>query len=273
VHPLWFYKHQHDNRVCSKLFVACQRWWFQWRFWFVPSVPGYLREEEAHKPGPWRNPIERNHMGLHLENEVARRVKPWQSFLKTLYNPLYRNGATDEGPLWIQFLWTTLIKFPNAFYMHCFVISVFFYSINICTKTHSICLIFSSLIFVTNWYSHCTKWVSNLLHCAHWQQKLHIQRLTLWQPSRNIAGHRYRGHLHTISKVQGKQEWMEPKRKCQILVYADNVNLQVKHKYHTQNTEAPWSSNTGLKHKIKYMSLLFTTVHNKIITNIQLTMF
>jgi len=32
VHSLWFYKHQHDNRVRSKLFVACQRWWFQWRF-------------------------------------------------------------------------------------------------------------------------------------------------------------------------------------------------------------------------------------------------
>ena len=32
VHPLWFYKHQHDNRVRSKLFVACQRWWFQWQF-------------------------------------------------------------------------------------------------------------------------------------------------------------------------------------------------------------------------------------------------
>jgi len=30
-----------------------------------------LREEEEHKPDPWRNPIERNHMGLHLENEVA----------------------------------------------------------------------------------------------------------------------------------------------------------------------------------------------------------
>ena len=74
VHPLWFYKHQHDNRVRSKLFVAWQRWWFQWRFWFVPSVPGYLREEEEHKPDPWRNPIERNHMRLHLENEVARRV-------------------------------------------------------------------------------------------------------------------------------------------------------------------------------------------------------
>jgi len=68
---LWFYKHQHDNRVRSKLFVACQRWWFQWRFWFVPSVPGYLWEEEEHNPDPWRNPIERNHMGLHLENEVT----------------------------------------------------------------------------------------------------------------------------------------------------------------------------------------------------------
>jgi len=57
VHHLWFYKHQHDNRVRSKLFVACQRLWFQWRFWFVPSFPGYLREEEEHKPDPWRNPI------------------------------------------------------------------------------------------------------------------------------------------------------------------------------------------------------------------------
>jgi len=71
MHPLWFYKHQHDNRVRSKLFVAWQRWWFQWRFWFVPSVPEYMREEGKHKPDPWRNPTERNHMGLHLENEVA----------------------------------------------------------------------------------------------------------------------------------------------------------------------------------------------------------
>jgi len=31
VNPSWFYKHQHDNRVRSKLFLACQRWWFQWR--------------------------------------------------------------------------------------------------------------------------------------------------------------------------------------------------------------------------------------------------
>ena len=60
VHPLWFYKFEHDNRFRSKLFVACQRWWFEWRFWFVPSVPGYLCEEEEHKPDPWRSRIERN---------------------------------------------------------------------------------------------------------------------------------------------------------------------------------------------------------------------
>ena len=28
VHPLWFHKHQYDNPVRSKLFVAFQRWWF-----------------------------------------------------------------------------------------------------------------------------------------------------------------------------------------------------------------------------------------------------
>jgi len=32
VHHLWFYKQQHDNRVRSKLFVACQWWRLQWRF-------------------------------------------------------------------------------------------------------------------------------------------------------------------------------------------------------------------------------------------------
>jgi len=30
-----------------------------------------FREEEEHNPDPLRNPIERNHMGLLLENEVA----------------------------------------------------------------------------------------------------------------------------------------------------------------------------------------------------------
>ena len=71
VHPLWFCKHQHDNRVHSTLFVACQWWWFQWWIWFVHSVPGYLREEEEHKPDPWRNHIERNHMELHVSTKNA----------------------------------------------------------------------------------------------------------------------------------------------------------------------------------------------------------
>jgi len=64
VHPLWFYRHQHDNRVRSKLSVTCQRWWFQWRFWLVPSVPGYLREEEEHKPDLWPNPHRKKSQGV-----------------------------------------------------------------------------------------------------------------------------------------------------------------------------------------------------------------
>ena len=84
VHPLWFYKHQHDNPVCSKLFVTWQWWWFQCRFWFVPSVPGYLWEEEEHKPDPWPNPIERNHMGLHIWRMRWQLLKPRQSFRITL---------------------------------------------------------------------------------------------------------------------------------------------------------------------------------------------
>ena len=56
VHRLWFYKHQHDNPVPSELSVACQQWWFQWRFWFVPSVPGYTRTlslETVHTTFEW----------------------------------------------------------------------------------------------------------------------------------------------------------------------------------------------------------------------------
>ena len=104
VHPLWFYKHQHDHRVRSKLFVACQRWWFQWRFWFVSSVPGYLREEEERKPDPWRNPIERNHMGLHLENSYLnctaydKLSEPRQSFLITLYIRIHFVNASHSKP-------------------------------------------------------------------------------------------------------------------------------------------------------------------------------
>ena len=85
VHPLWFYKHQQDNRVRSKLFVACQRWWSC----LVPSVPGYLREKEEHKPDPWRNPIERNPMGVASVERGGQASSIWSS---SVPRPIHRCG-------------------------------------------------------------------------------------------------------------------------------------------------------------------------------------
>jgi len=85
VHPLWFYKHQHHSWVHSKLFVACQRWWSQWRFWFVPSVSGYLQEEEEHKRDPWCNPIKRTTYCYLKCVAYDKLLKPRQSFLITMY--------------------------------------------------------------------------------------------------------------------------------------------------------------------------------------------
>ena len=53
VHPLWFYKHQHDNPVRSKLSVTCQRWWFQWRFWLVPIHTHPVPWETVHTAFEW----------------------------------------------------------------------------------------------------------------------------------------------------------------------------------------------------------------------------
>ena len=83
MHRLWFYKHQHDNRVRS----VCQRWLFQWRFWFVPSVPGYkctLSLETVHTTFEWNCrmvvviPI--------LVRNCRWTIVPWQSFWITLYS-------------------------------------------------------------------------------------------------------------------------------------------------------------------------------------------
>ena len=84
-HPLWFYKHQHDNRVRSKLFVAFQLWWFQWRFWFIPAVPEYLRVEEEHKPDPWHNLRQRTTYSYLKCILYDKLLKPRQSFLIILY--------------------------------------------------------------------------------------------------------------------------------------------------------------------------------------------
>ena len=112
-HPLWFYKHQHDNRVRSKLFVACQRWCFQWQFWFVPLVPRYLWEEEEHKPDPWRNTIERNHIGLHLENEVAVVKTPTIISNNPAYTGCPRRNVPDFGRVFLVLKYTDITQ--NAY--------------------------------------------------------------------------------------------------------------------------------------------------------------
>ena len=45
VHPWWFYKHQHDNPVRYKLFVACQRWWFLLHTHCLLKLCNHLRME------------------------------------------------------------------------------------------------------------------------------------------------------------------------------------------------------------------------------------
>ena len=101
MNTLWFYKNQQDNRVRSKLFVACQWWWFQWWFLFVLSIPGYLRGEEEHVTDLWRNPIERSHVVLHLEKEVYcvwQVVNTQQSFWITVFchNVLQSTNITAD---------------------------------------------------------------------------------------------------------------------------------------------------------------------------------
>ena len=87
VHHLWFYKHQHDNRVRS----ACQRWWFQWWFWFVPSV------QYTHAPCllklciPPSNGIVRWCRFPNLVRNCCWTIIPWQSFWITLYLCYYCN--------------------------------------------------------------------------------------------------------------------------------------------------------------------------------------
>jgi len=91
VHRLWFYRHQHDNWVHSKLFVACQRWWFQW--WFAAILVNCPPSKEM------RNYCTPHIIKENCENflihrcnyillsqvycvwQAAKTLKPWQSFL------------------------------------------------------------------------------------------------------------------------------------------------------------------------------------------------
>jgi len=91
VHPLWFYKHQHENRVHSKLFVACQHVAFSVPFTAIlvncaPSgemhnycTPHIIKENRIF----WS-------IGATIYSYLKYTVydkllKPWQSFWITLY--------------------------------------------------------------------------------------------------------------------------------------------------------------------------------------------
>jgi len=94
VHHLWFYKHQHYNRVRCKLFVACQRWWFQWRF--AAKLVNCAPSGEMHN---YCTPhiIKKKKLWEFLDLSVQltycylkcivydKLLKPWQSFLITLH--------------------------------------------------------------------------------------------------------------------------------------------------------------------------------------------
>ena len=93
LHPLWFYKHQHDNRVCSKLFVACQRCWFQWRF--AAILVNCAPSGEIHNyctPHIIKENFERISWSIGATTYCCLKcivydklLKPRQSFLITLY--------------------------------------------------------------------------------------------------------------------------------------------------------------------------------------------
>jgi len=78
-----------------------------------------LQEEQEHKPDPWRNPIERNHMGLRLENEVYCVWQVVNILTIILNNPVYLGNKEIYCRL------DMLLYFPqNAFYFTILLFSV-----------------------------------------------------------------------------------------------------------------------------------------------------
>ena len=103
VQPLWFYKHQNDNRLLS----ACPRWWFQWRFWFVPSVPGNTRTlslETVHTTFEWNCQmvvVSRIWCGiaagqLCLDNHIYVYI-----YIYIYIHTIWCNNPTQNNTIWI----------------------------------------------------------------------------------------------------------------------------------------------------------------------------
>ena len=112
VHPLWFYKHQHDNRVRSKLSIACQRWWFQWRFWFVPSVP-QIHTHPVSWNCAYRLRMELSDGGCfpNLVRNCRWTIAPRQSFWITLYYHKFNSLK------WVA-MWPAICKWTEAGIRH-----------------------------------------------------------------------------------------------------------------------------------------------------------
>ena len=86
VHPLWFYKHQHDNRVRSELFVACNNLQFRDTCGKKRNINLMLDvtpKKEITWGCIWR-------MRCIVYDML---LKPRQSFWITLYN-----GLPEDGP-------------------------------------------------------------------------------------------------------------------------------------------------------------------------------
>jgi len=82
------------------VFIACQRWRFQWRFWYVPSVSGYTRTlslETVHTT------FECNCQMVVVSRILVRNYRwtivPRQSFWITLYNRHIFSAYSLRPPL------------------------------------------------------------------------------------------------------------------------------------------------------------------------------
>ena len=113
VHPLWFYKHWHDNRVRSKLFVACQRWWFQWQFAaiLVNCAPS----------GEMHNYCTPHIIKENFENFLIHRCKSTYSYLKYI---VYDKLLKPRQPFWITLTYVIisrsfLLRMTNVSYKRC----------------------------------------------------------------------------------------------------------------------------------------------------------
>ena len=97
VHPLWFYKHQHENPVRSKLFVACQR--FAVRRHLSKLRSKRWNVQVLHTAYHKRKLRISRYIGLTIYSYLKcivydKLLKPRQSFWITLYIKILRQEMT-----------------------------------------------------------------------------------------------------------------------------------------------------------------------------------